>query len=211
MVLEDVASVRIGISPIGGGVEAAFLQGRGISANAVNGDALSLGALPSDAASGGRLVTGDVVVALRGATNPAAVIDDDVIAARPCFATLDVGIVRIERSDLLPNYIAAVLNLRKTQAEFARARAGDVTPRLPLQALAAADIPIAPLDHQRAVAELLDVALHERLLLSRLAALRETQINALLADALSGPAEEPVPGGHPARVKSTPDDRAMVP
>ncbi|WP_308917256.1 hypothetical protein [Jannaschia sp. LMIT008] len=138
-------------------------------------------------------------------------IDDDVIAARPCFATLDVGIVRIERSDLLPNYIAAVLNLRKTQAEFARARAGDVTPRLPLQALAAADIPIAPLDHQRAVAELLDVALHERLLLSRLAALRETQINALLADALSGPAEEPVPGGHPARVKSTPDDRAMVP
>ena len=211
MDLEDVASVRIGISPVGGNAETAFLHGRGISANAIDGGALALGALPSDRASGGRLVAGDVVVALRGATNPAAVIGEDIAAARPCFATLDVGIVRIERADFLPDYVAAVLNLPKTQAEFARARTGEVTPRLPLQALAVSDIPSASFDRQRAVAGLLDEALHERRLLSRLAALRQTQINALLADALHGPAEDPVPGSRPARGKSARDDHAAVP
>lgn len=208
--LEDIASVRIGISLVGDGTDAAYLQGRSISANSINEDALSSGALPADAASGGRLVAGDVVVALRGAVNAAAVIGERVVATRPCFATLDVGIIRIGQDDLLADYVAAVLNLPVTQAAFARARLGDVTPRLPLKALAATDIPAMPLDRQRTVAGLLDKALREQRLLSRLAELRQTQINALLASALLGPAEEPVPGGHPARAKSARGDHASV-
>lgn len=150
------------------------------------------------------------MVALRGAVNAAAVIGEHVVATRPCFATLDVGIIRIGRGDLLSDYVAAVLNLPMTQAAFARARLGDVTPRLPLKALAATNIPSTPLDQQRMVAGLLDEALREQRLLSHLAELRRTQINVLLADALSGPAEEPVPGGHPARAKSARGDHASV-
>lgn len=210
MRLGSAAHVRIGISVTGDGHEARFLHGRGIRSGSVDNDAFSFGAMPSAAASAGRLIAGDVVIALRGTTNPATMIGEDVLAGPPSFPTLDVGIIRVNPADILPGYVAAVLNLQSTQATFLRARTGDVTPRLPLRALSDVDIPIPDLSHQMQVHLLLNDMDEEQCLLVRIAELRRLQINELLAGALRGPAEEAVPGSHPARSKSARGDRAPV-
>ena len=211
MRLQAVAQVRVGVSTPGDGSEADFLQGRSISPAFIEREGLSTGAMPSDAAAEGRLSAGDVVVALRGTSNPVAIVRDKTITPRPCFATLDVAIVRVDGSVALPEYVAAVMNLPRVQNELARGRVGDVTPRLPLPVLAGIDVPIPELRRQEQVVRLIEGANEEQRLLVRLAALRRTQINELLAKSLWEEAEEPVPGSHPARAESAQDDRAAVP
>lgn len=211
MRLEDGALVRIGVSPSGDGDGAIFLHGRSITVASVEQHSFTSGAFPSDAVAQARLLPGDIVIALRGAANIAAMIGDDFSTGRPCFATLDVGIVRVEHPALLPDYVTAVLNLPRTQAALGRARMGDVTPRLPIGALADLEIPTPPLDLQRKVSGLFAEATEEQRLLARLVDLRQTQITELLAGSLRDAAEEPVPGGHPARALSARGDHASVP
>ena len=199
--LAEVAEIRSGSALKSDGDEAFYVQVRNVVSSGLRFEDPTPGPLPPRSSGDARLREGDVVVALRGNTNWAAVVQSETVAGRPLFGTLDVGIVRLRAGGALPAYIVAYLNLTRVQAILSGRRSGLGAPRLPLAAIGELCVPLPCLDTQHAAVRLAQEAEHEQVLHRKIMETRKRLIDSLLATSLDGAAEEPVPGDRPARVQ----------
>lgn len=142
----------------------------------------------------------DVVVGLRGSSNPAASVDV-ASSGEPVFATLDVAIGRVSEK-LRPKFLAWYLNLPSTQALLAPHRAGAGAARLPLSALTQLTYPVTTIDRQDMIVAVVELAQRAQELSSQIEAARTRLVNELLRRAARE--EGPAPGCTPARAEQRP-------
>ena len=198
MRLGDFAIVRSGSALTRGGETALYAVPSCVSAADVDCGMATLGCPPARGGEDARVNEGDVLVVLRGTTNLAGRVGSLEALDRPLFATLDLGVVHVADGETLPEYVAAYLNLPRTQTALAQHRTGMGAPRLPLSALSDLDVPLPSLRRQRAFVALAAEAEAERVLQEQMIEARKRLVGELLASSLE--AEEPVPGCSPARV-----------
>lgn len=206
MVLEDVAEVRSGSLLNRDGADACFVLAGDVTSRGLRVSSLSQGALPQKSGTVAALTADDVVIALRGSTNAAAVVPPVGKLGLPVFATLDVAVVR-PRDVLSAEYLAWFLNLPTTQETLAASRSGSAAPRLPLTALKALDVPLPPLERQAMIASVAAEALQERDLIQNIQQARQRLLDELLRQAADG---EPAPGANPARADHRPVSRGAT-
>lgn len=182
MKLECLASIRSGSLHDRAGDEAFFVSAGDVEPFTVRTSALSPGALPGRSAASAALLPHDVLVALRGRSNPAAVVPSRPDGDRPLFATLDLAVVRLGPS-IDPDFLAWFINLPSTQDELALDRSGSGIPRLSLPALGSLEVPTPSLDRQRAIAAAAAEAKYGDALGERIRQARWRLLNTFLRDA----------------------------
>jgi hypothetical protein len=134
----------------------------------------------------GRAVTvmdGDVLLAARGEHAPA-------IRARPsqigAYIALDIYLIRPKAKRLDPDYLAAFLMRPSTGALLRKSTAGASLPRIPKGALTSLDIPLPPIDRQRAIGGVASCIRRHRELTDRLVVaetmLAETSVERVFAE-----------------------------
>jgi hypothetical protein len=109
---------------------------------------------------------GDLIVGARGATTDICLASDQVFGA---FISLDLYLVRPDKSKVDPRYLAAFLDLPATQAAFSGSKQGSGLARLPKDALDGLAVPLPSISKQRLIAELAQSFHDEAALLQRLA------------------------------------------
>lgn len=109
---------------------------------------------------------GDLIIGARGGTTDVCLAGDPVFGA---FISLDLYLVRPDRSKVDPGYLAAFLDLPTTQAVFLGSKQGTGLARLPKDALDRLAVPLPPLSKQRLIADLAQSFHDEAALLQRLA------------------------------------------
>lgn len=195
MRLGDLADIRSGSLLDRAGASALYVLAGSIANATLNVASFADGAAPEKSRETASLRSGDVVVSLRGARNPAAATQDLEALAKPVFATLDVAVIRLE-SALHPEYLTWFLNLPGTQETFATDRSGSAAPRLPLSALRDLSVPVPPLAQQRVIAALAAESDREATLLSQIQQSRQRLLNELLRQlAEKGPRQAPTQHG----------------
>lgn len=112
---------------------------------------------------------GDLIVGARGAATDVCVANDAVFGA---FISLDLYLVRPDRTMVNPQYLAAFLALPATQALFAGSKQGTGLARLPKDALEKMAVPLPAADTQQLIAGLAHSYEEEGKLLKKLADLR---------------------------------------
>lgn len=202
MKLSRVAEVRSGSMLDLRDSAALFISVSDISLAGLRTSRLTEGALPPKAGPIAALSQGDIVVAMRGASNPAAVVSISDVD-RPVFATLDVAVIRSD-SSVEPYYLAWFLNLPATQDALSADRSGSTAPRLTLPALKDLEVPLPPIGKQRAIVAVAHEAQRESRLIERLQKARQRLVNELLRRSAE---ERPVPGRRPARTDHLPQSR----
>lgn len=140
MRLEDISEVKSGSLLDRRGGSALYVQLGDISPGSLRMSRLTPGAAPQKSMTAAALKEGNIVVALRGNVNAAAVVPPLDHIELPVFATLDVAIIRIHSVEE-PEYVAWFLNLPKTQETLSNERSGSAVSRLPLPALRHLDVP----------------------------------------------------------------------
>ena len=126
---------------------------------------------------------GDLIIGARGASTDVCLATNAVIGA---FISLDLYLVRPDRSKVSPQYLATFLELPDTQAVFAAGKQGSALARLPKDALERTPVPVPPMQSQLLIAGLARSFEEERKLLQRLSDLkfffgRETVARAIRA------------------------------
>lgn len=159
------------------GSGALFATPRSVSKGYVRDELFEEGLAPSRTRDEAEVRVGDVLVTMRGPTNAAAAITRAYV--KPLFATLELAVLRPAR-ELDPTYLAWFINLPENQAVLAGSRTGGAVARLPLPALHALPLRIPSLTVQRQIAALADLAIQEAELMSRIASLRATVLEAKL-------------------------------
>ena len=195
MRLDDVADVRSGSLFDRGDATAFFVLAGDVTSRGLRLLSLSSGALPQKSGSTAALIAGDVVIALRGSTNAAAVVPPVKGLSSPIFATLDVAVVR-PKNGLHAEYLAWFLNLPATQETLAVSRSGSAAPRLPLTALKALEVPLPSLERQALIACAASEAFHEDDLVRNIQQTRQRLLDELLRQAAE---EGSAPGAYPTR------------
>lgn len=160
------------------GEGALFASARTITRGTFNDGALEKGALPGRSATAAEVRAGDVLVALRGASNSAAAMLAEL--AQPVFATLDLAVLR-PNAALDASYLAWFINLPASQAVLAGDRVSGGVPRLPLAALEMLPIPTPPLEVQHGIAAIDDLARHEVRMNAELLRLRAVLLQTTLS------------------------------
>jgi hypothetical protein len=183
-----------------GGTEAYYVLAGDISVSGLRTSRLTNGALPSKSGAVAALAEGDIVMALRGTSNPAAVVPSLNRFDRPIFATLDVAVVRAGDM-IVATYLAWFLNHPLTQETLSSDRSGSAAPRLPLPALKALAIPLPSIERQIKIAAAAAEAQQERSLIDRIQQSRKRLLDELLRRAADN---EPVPRGDSMRTKHPP-------
>ena len=206
MRLEGAADVRSGSLFDRGDDSAFFVLAGDVNTRGLQTSSLSSGALPMKSGSVAALMTGDIVVALRGSTNAAAVVPPVEGLSRPVFATLDVAVVR-PREGSCPEYLTWFLNLPMTQEALAVSRSGSAAPRLPLTALKALEVPLPSLKRQVMIAVAASEALQERDLIQDIQQARQRLFDELLRQAAE---EGSAPGAHPTRTDHRPTGHGVT-
>lgn len=201
-----MADVRSGSLLDRDGSDAFFVLAGDVTDHGLRLSRLVRGALPQKSQAVAALAADDVVIALRGSTNPAAVVPCLDGLGGPLFATLDVGVLRPEEV-LCATYLAWFLNLPATQETLAASRSGSAAPRLPLSALKSLEVPLPTLERQTMIASVAAEALQERDLIQNIQQARQRLLDELLRQAAD---EEPAPGANPARADHRPDSRGAA-
>lgn len=124
---------------------------------------------------------GDLIVGARGATTDICLAGDPVLGA---FISLDLYLVRPNKSKVDPGYLATFLDLPATQAVFSSSKQGSGLARLPKEALDSLTIPLPPMPKQRLIAELAQSFRDEAWLLQQLVALKSILGREALARAI---------------------------
>lgn len=125
---------------------------------------------------------GDLIVGARGAATDVCVANDAVFGA---FVSLDLYLVRPNRTLINCQYLSAFLELPATQAVFASSKQGSGLARLPKEALDKIQIPVPPVQEQRLIAGLAMALEEESKLLKRLGELRSFLGRETVARAIS--------------------------
>jgi len=98
-----------------------------------------------------KIEDGDLIVGARGSTTDICIASDAVIGA---FVSLDIYLVRPDRSRVNPQYLVAFLSLPATQALFAGGKQGSSLARLPKDELEKTEVPLPPMAVQQMIAGL---------------------------------------------------------
>lgn len=109
---------------------------------------------------------GDLIVGARGSNTDVCVATGALIGA---FISLDLYLVRPDRTLVDPQYLAAFLDLPTTQAMLSGGKQGTGLARLAKEALEKAEIPLPPMQQQRQIAGLAQSFEQEGRLLKQLA------------------------------------------
>ena len=180
--LGELAEVVTGISPDRhvAGAMVSFIQIKDLDPSK---RALVLGCRPTAkravAAKGG-----DVLLAARG--GQAVVVGDDAGAGlEGAYPTLDVYLIRPDHKRLNAEYLAAWLTFEPVHNSLQASTTGALIPRIPIGSLKDLAIPLPPLQRQRQIGALFQLAHQEAALLEQLAAqtaqLRTRQLAAAFA------------------------------
>jgi len=207
MKLERFSVIRSGSLLDRRATDALYILAGDISPNSLRLSRLAEGASPAKSSTEAALVEGDVVVALRGSNNAAAVVPRVVGFDRPLFATLDIAVIRVAGQQVDPAFLSWFINLPSTQEGFSLTRSGSAAPRLPLPALKQLEVPLPGLVRQRAIAAAAAEMRLERELTEKLQQSREWLTNELLRRAAE---EGSVPGSNPTRTDHYPQSRAAT-
>jgi len=194
--LRDIAQVLSGVSVQEAGVGPAhFVRLSDLSdLKAGRRPALATGDAPA-VARALALEEGDLIVGARGASTDVCLASEAVFGA---FVSLDLYLVRPDRMQVNPQYLAAFLDLPATQSLFGVGKQGSGLARLPKDALEKTRIPLPPLHTQQLIAGLALSFETEGRLLRRLSDLksffgREIVARAICAaDAPSNPTRIPL-------------------
>lgn len=206
MRLSNLADIRSGSLHDRSEADALYVLAGDIAQVGLRTSRLATGARPTKSDSIAALTVGDVVIALRGNVNTAAMVPDLAHLDRPVFATLDVAVIRTGPT-LSASYLAWFLNLPTTQDVLATDRSGSAAPRLPLSALKELDVPLPDISRQRLIASVADNASHEALLIAQIKEARQRVLNELLRQAAE---EGSVPDECPARTDHHPQRRGAT-
>lgn len=101
----------------------------------------------------------------------------------PTLANSLFVVIRTKPEVLDPGYLVWFLNSKAAQAELGSSMVGTSVPNIPLSALRELPIPLPPLDRQRVIARVNELASLEEQLLSELAQQRKTLVNEVLTNA----------------------------
>jgi len=194
-ILSYIAEVRGGIAPQSGGRAVAFLQSRHLRGGRLSTEDMLWAARPARSAGRTRLVAGDVLVGARGAANPAVVVREMEFEVYP---SLDLILIRPDPQQLVPEFLAAYINLPATQSALAGHRTTAVLPRLALGAIGLLPVPLPSLDRQRAVAALAAAARRETEILEALIDKRQDLLHELIRRASTNTLPDPCSAGHKA-------------
>lgn len=206
MALGNIAEVRSGSLLNRGGADAYYVLVADVTSQGLRTSRLANGTLPQKSGALAALTAEDVVIALRGSTNAAAVVPILEGLDRPVFATLDVAVVR-PHEGISANYLAWFLNLPATQEILATSRSGSAAPRLPLTALKALNVPLPSLERQAMIAGAAAEARRERDLIENIQQSRQRLLDELLRQAAD---EGPAPGSNPARADYHPQSQGAT-
>ncbi len=125
---------------------------------------------------------GDIIFRSRGQTHTAALVDQD-----PGPAIIAAPLLRIRpREGILPAYLAWFINRPATQARLASRAEGTALRMISKQSLAELEVILPPLEQQRVIVELNDLAAEEQRLMARIADKRKEYIDGILIRAASG-------------------------
>ncbi len=111
---------------------------------------LAVGEIP-DVARASAIQDGDLIVAARGSATDVCVATKAVYGA---FISLDLYLVRPDRTEVDPQFLFAFLALPATQSLLTASKQGTGLPRLPKEELEKVKIPIVGMDAQRTIAGL---------------------------------------------------------
>ncbi len=125
---------------------------------------------------------GDIIFRSRGQTHTAALVDQD-----PGPAIVAAPLLRIRtREGILPAYLAWFINRPATQARLTSRAEGTALRMISKQSLAELEVTLPPLECQRAIVELAELAAEEQQLMARLADKRKQYMDGILMRAASG-------------------------
>lgn len=206
MRLGVLADIRSGSLHDRSETDALYVLAGDIAQGGLRTSRLATGARPTKTDSIAALTVGDVVIALRGNVNTAAMVPDLTHLDRSVYATLDVAVIRTGPT-LSASYLAWFLNLPTTQDTMATDRSGSAAPRLPLSALKELDVPLPDISRQRLIASVAGHASHEALLVAQIKEARQRVLNELLRQAAE---EGSVPGECPSRTDLHPQRRGAT-
>jgi len=120
---------------------------------------------------------GDVLLAARGERATA-------VRARPAqigaYIALDIYLIRPDPTRLDPDYLVAFLMRPSTRTSLRKSTAGASLPRIPKDAIANLDIPVLPIDRQRAIGAVSSCIRRRRELASQLIAAESMLAETLL-------------------------------
>jgi len=132
---------------------------------------------------------GDLIFRSRGRVNTATLIDKDlgkVITAAPLLR------IRAKKDRALPEYLAWYINQPKAQAYIASRAAGTISRMINTKSVGEMEIELPPIERQKHIADIGQLADMEQKLLRRLAEKRKSYIDGILMRlAVSGQLEEP--------------------
>lgn len=124
---------------------------------------------------------GEVVFRSRGEPNAAAAIPDPL--PEPVVVIVPLVIVRPDRSRILPEYLAWVINQPDAQRQLGAEAQGTNLRMIPKTVLENLEIAVPDLTTQRSIVELNALARQEGQLLRQLATRRETLLSTILGEA----------------------------
>jgi hypothetical protein len=176
MKLADISEVKSGSLLDRSGAAALYVQLGDISLGSLRMSRLTPGAAPQKSMAAAALKEGNIVVALRGNVNAAAVVPPLDNVELPVFATLDLAIIRIHSVEE-PEYIAWFLNLPSTQETLSGERSGSAISRLPLPALRQLEIPVPNCVRQNRVVAVAAELRHEQELTEQIQVARKRLID----------------------------------
>jgi hypothetical protein len=115
---------------------------------------------------------GDVLFAARSPRLGAVLLGADVEARRTA-ASSHFYLIRCDPEQLVPEFLAWYLNHSRTRAQLEADNRGTHLPFTPAEVIRRLDIPALPLDRQRHIGALDQLALRERQLAAKVAALHD--------------------------------------
>lgn len=172
----DLVQIRSG-SVKKPGEDALFATPRSVSRGFVRDCSFEPGKAPTRSGADAEVRVGDVLVTMRGPVNAAAPVTRTF--SKPLFAALELAVLR-PSTQLDPTYLAWFINLPESQSLLAGGRTGGAVARLPLPTLQALPLIVPPINVQRQIAAIADLALEETHLTARLATLKATALQAQL-------------------------------
>jgi hypothetical protein len=122
------------------------------------------------------LQKGDILFMARGSRNYAVVVDEDLPA--PCMAVASFHILRPNRAQVAPVFLAWLLNQDSSQTYFRANNTGTTIPMVNLDMLKAMPVRLPPMVKQLQIADLIRFTHLERVLMTQLAEQRQLLLRA---------------------------------
>jgi hypothetical protein len=131
------------------------------------------------------LKPGDILFAVRGNHNYAALVDDLVSRYR-AVSSPQFFVLRCVSNEIVPEFLVWLLNQEPLQRYFRRESEGTLTKSIRRSVLENATIAVPPLERQHKIIQLAHSAMTERQLLKKLIKNNQVMMDGIAADLLNG-------------------------